>query len=1389
MKLKKLYQLVLLLLLWGILLPHFLVAQTTSGDTIYYDSPFNDFTLQITGLPTASGCEGTTWSLGMNPRVDAGYEVSQVRDCANPRRLHHLLERGRPYEINVTLIPKDGNKPYIMWYRMFDNAADEVNTDPSVLPTNILEEEENQYKFKLVAEQASGLKSSCLQLTFAKIRGTQADFWYLYIPIYVTGAAEGQERVAILGTTVSPQVPYLILHDPPGDNSYATYETSDEYCTSVEISEGNSFGFEFNNSVKIGFKKEVGIILTTEIEAYAQFNSGLAFSQESTSSSSYETCITNVQAISTPDGGSDVPPGEDVYIGYGATMDYGVYEGYYWEDCKLKFGKQLAMVPTGEDRSFIYTETDIERDIALQKEIINDNSKTQFQKNKAQNQVNVWEQILDLNERNKNNTNANNYIESVGQSAGTGRTPSVTTSFSLSRSLDVSYAFKESFGLEWLAEIGGSGISGDLGITTQQNFGIGKKEGITNTRTIAYEVKDDDAGDRLLVDIYEDQLFGTPIFKLNEGSRTSAPYEGGIQRDQSRIENGNENCSSRSQQINIQNAPLGQAISIPLDICNDSDEARTYLVQLDRSTNIKNATIELGGSDLGNNDSGVAYSLAANGCQKANIQFSQNSSENDHTYRNILIYLYPEKDPDLRQEISLNVSFGNGELDLCVLDSDNDDILDENDNCIDTENTNQQDDDGDQLGNACDNCPKTANADQADLDGDGIGDECDNCMAIANAEQRDVDGDGIGDACDICVENSINNDQDLDGDGLACDNCPDLANVGLTFDGEDDYLEFDEVFDGVQNEFTYEFWVNPASTIPAQTETNERSNSFSNIPAMPFVIYPRIGSGNEAGLGVAVGTNGILVVEHGQSHSPAVLVHYTELLDWTHIAVVEKDRQANLYINGEYRISGWLSKPGIVVKPSSLLGSPSSLHLFKGIVDEIRYWSDARTAREIRQNYQVELVGNEVDLMTYFNFNEGFPQGNNAAIEVITDLTQNNSDARLVNFTQSGAFSNWSIGAPVNFLDADQNGVGDVCQTFADDDEDGIDNAIDNCAMTPTRGLNFDGINDYVQIPDNESVDFGINQNFTIETWVKIPTEEQPNTDAVDHGILEKWIGTYSYNIRYRDDLKTVTAARFDGANNPTILGDRKINDNLWHHIAFVKSGSNLLLYIDGQQQGVVEDDTTNPIENNSSIYIGQRGGNSHYWKGAIDDLRFWNTARTSEEINSMMREELSGSENGLVGYYPFNEGEPSTNNRDQARILDKSITANDGGLFNFDLTNTTSNWTVGAPINFVDVNENGLGDLCDDEISSTKSVQNTASFKVYPNPASEQIYLEFDAKTSNDLELRIYDVVGRLQIEKQLNSASSVITLSTENLSNGLYYLVLNNGNWSEVQKLVIKR
>ena len=73
-----------------------------------------------------------------------------------------------------------------------------------------------------------------------------------------------------------------------------------------------------------------------------------------------------------------------------------------------------------------------------------------------------------------------------------------------------------------------------------------------------------------------------------------------------------------------------------------------------------------------------------------------------------------------------------------ITDTDNDGIIDFEDNCPETANEDQADTDGDGIGDVCDN----------DKDGDGLLNTHDNCPETANEDQADMDGDGIGDVCD-----------------------------------------------------------------------------------------------------------------------------------------------------------------------------------------------------------------------------------------------------------------------------------------------------------------------------------------------------------------------------------------------------------------------------------------------------------------------------------------------------------------------------------------------------------------------------------------------------------------------------------------------------------------
>ncbi|ELS02293.1 laminin G domain-containing protein [Xenococcus sp. PCC 7305] len=201
--------------------------------------------------------------------------------------------------------------------------------------------------------------------------------------------------------------------------------------------------------------------------------------------------------------------------------------------------------------------------------------------------------------------------------------------------------------------------------------------------------------------------------------------------------------------------------------------------------------------------------------------------------------------------------------------------------------------------------------------------------------------------------------------------------------------------------------------------------------------------------------------------------------------------------------------------------------------------------------------------------------------------------------------------------------------------------------------LVLDGVDDRVVIPDSDAIDFAVDQNFTVESWIKA----DPNQAGTS--IMEKWgsggVG-YPFIIRYNGN-GTIYAARYDGSSNPTIGSTATINDGQFHHVAFVKDGNNLKLYVDGQLQGTAPDTTTGDTTNTSSLFLGSRN-TSYYFKGGVDDLRIWNVARTQADIQQNLNKSLNGTEAGLVGYWNFENDTGTT-------ATDLTSSGNNGALEN----------------------------------------------------------------------------------------------------------------------------
>ncbi|MEP7197612.1 MAG: T9SS type A sorting domain-containing protein [Saprospiraceae bacterium] len=93
------------------------------------------------------------------------------------------------------------------------------------------------------------------------------------------------------------------------------------------------------------------------------------------------------------------------------------------------------------------------------------------------------------------------------------------------------------------------------------------------------------------------------------------------------------------------------------------------------------------------------------------------------------------------------------------------------------------------------------------------------------------------------------------------------------------------------------------------------------------------------------------------------------------------------------------------------------------------------------------------------------------------------------------------------------------------------------------------------------------------------------------------------------------------------------------------------------------------------------------------------------------------------------------------------------------------------------------------EEISANRdNIESNFSFEVYPNPSSGLIFLPIDSRSSSTVSLFIYDLVGRIQHreEIELNEGRQILKFDQSNLSNGIYFIRLQNKEgYSETKRI----
>ncbi len=423
-----------------------------------------------------------------------------------------------------------------------------------------------------------------------------------------------------------------------------------------------------------------------------------------------------------------------------------------------------------------------------------------------------------------------------------------------------------------------------------------------------------------------------------------------------------------------------------------------------------------------------------------------------------------------------------------------------------------------------------------------------------------------------------------------------VAGSSLSFDGTNDYVDLgkgtsDQL--AITGDLTIEGWVKldrltgDTQHIAAYTSDASTENHADNFLYQFGVLSDgRVYLNHETG---------------GGGNSDLTTTATVAPGEWVHLAAV-RDTATNtqtIYINGIEAASTTYSNEadgGTSANAKLTLGGALSSGnvgaLLDGQMDEVRIWNDARSADDIRLNYDQQVSPSDSGLVAYYRFDD-------VVNGEVKDLTSNNNDGHL------GA-------------------------------TDTIGDSAEPTVVNPASGrvLSLDGVDDYVVFPDT----LNIGTSFTVETWAQFdPTNSAGGGHVFSlDNVGSDTSGAPNWEIGHNRIV-------YEKNNANSFLIDPDLEPGSWNHYALVVTdqgggNSEVKVYVNG---GLIHTATIDTISvTNNELLIGRRGfANDGNFDGRLDDYRVWNTARTADEIAQNYQNTLTGSHANLIANISFDGG------------------------------------------------------------------------------------------------------------------------------------------------------
>jgi|GEM_PF-929854 len=389
-----------------------------------------------------------------------------------------------------------------------------------------------------------------------------------------------------------------------------------------------------------------------------------------------------------------------------------------------------------------------------------------------------------------------------------------------------------------------------------------------------------------------------------------------------------------------------------------------------------------------------------------------------------------------------------------------------------------------------------------------------------------------------------------------------------------------------------------AAYVSSEKFTVEAWVNFSDLNG-GYVLSAEDNPGNVSSGWVLKAENGVLMLSIGNGSWSAVnMTSPINLGTWFHVAAsYEKTgattAQTKIYCNGVLEATRDLTA---LMKNSTeplTIGDGTEWpgRKLRGKLADVRFWNVVRTAEEIAAKMvPFSLTGTETGLVSNWKMNEG--TGN--AVADATGKTNVTIDSNILTWNKV------TVAPIVNSL------------LF-----NGTNGSVLNC-----------GKNDVFTKPTA----------FTTEAWVKLANYDGAYVVSTESG--ENSASGWVLKVENKKMIFSVGNGNWSAVVSKEVFPCGK-----WIHVAgtYKVTGENTaetVLYLDGVPQDTLQLTEKMRLSTNALSIGDGTAWPGRYFRGNMSDVRYWNVARTPEQIvASMAAGSLTGWETGLVANWKMNEG------------------------------------------------------------------------------------------------------------------------------------------------------